>query len=48
MRWTKRRGSVALTDGTNGHFIHQEIRQAAQDAFGWKIKSDGGLEEPER
>lgn len=39
-------GIVVLTNGTNGHFIHQEIRRAAQQAFGWQIKSDGGFEEP--
>jgi len=40
-------GIVILTNGEDGHWIYSELRKAAQDAFGWSIKSDGGLEEPE-
>lgn len=40
-------GIVILTNGTNGHFVHQEIRRADREAFNWDIKSDGGFEEPD-
>jgi CubicO group peptidase (beta-lactamase class C family) len=40
-------GIVVLTNGTNGHFIYQEIRRSAQEAFGWRIKSGDGFEEPD-
>ncbi|MEO1201892.1 MAG: serine hydrolase domain-containing protein [Pseudomonadota bacterium] len=40
-------GIVVLTNGTEGHWVHSEIRKSAEDAFGWRIKSDGGFEEPE-
>lgn len=40
------KGIVVLTNGTDGHWVHSEIRKAAEDAFGWKVKADGGYEEP--
>jgi len=40
-------GLVVLTNGTDGHWIYSELRQSAEDAFGWAIRSDGGFEEPE-
>lgn len=40
------KGIVVLTNGTDGHWVHREIRKSAEDAFGWKIKSDGGLIRP--
>lgn len=40
-------GLVVLTNGTDGHWIYSELRNSAEDAFGWAIRSDGGFEEPE-
>jgi CubicO group peptidase (beta-lactamase class C family) len=40
-------GIVVLTNGTDGHWIHSEVRKSAEDAFGWVVKSDGGFEEPD-
>lgn len=40
-------GIVVLTNGTDGHWIHSEVRKSVEDAFGWTVKSDGGFEEPE-
>lgn len=40
-------GIVILTNGTNGHFVHMEMRRAAQEAFGWTITSGEGFEEPD-
>ena len=39
-------GIVVLTNGTNGHRIHQELRKSAEDAFSWVVKSDGGFDRP--
>jgi CubicO group peptidase (beta-lactamase class C family) len=40
-------GIVVLTNGTDGHWIHSEVRKSAEDAFGLTVKSDGGFEEPD-
>ncbi|MDJ0938488.1 MAG: serine hydrolase domain-containing protein [Woeseiaceae bacterium] len=40
-------GIVVVTNGTDGHWIHAEVRKSAEDAFGWPVKSDGGFEEPD-
>lgn len=39
-------GVVILTNGSNGHFVHQEIRNAIAQTRKWPIPSDGGFEEP--
>jgi CubicO group peptidase (beta-lactamase class C family) len=40
-------GIVIFTNGTDGHWIHKEMRKSAEDEFCWSVKSDGGFEEPE-
>ncbi|BDX06129.1 hypothetical protein MACH26_16500 [Planctobacterium marinum] len=40
-------GVVILTNGSNGHFVHQEIRNAIAQTRKWPVPSDGGFEEPE-
>lgn len=39
-------GLVILTNGTNGHFVYQEIRKAIADTRRWPVSLDGGFEEP--
>ena len=40
-------GIVILTNGADGHWIYSELRRSAEDALGWAIRSDGGLENPQ-
>lgn len=40
-------GIVVLTNSRDGHWIYAEMRKAAEDAFNWPVKADGGFEEPD-
>ncbi|MBE1300695.1 MAG: serine hydrolase [Alteromonadaceae bacterium] len=40
-------GIVILTNGTNGHLLNRELRNAAEDIFGWAVNAKSGLAEPD-
>lgn len=40
-------GIVILTNGTNGHLLNRELRNAAEDIFGWAVNAKSGLVKPD-